>query len=353
LSTRIVGVSVSRHDFKLSSPSVVAYESTEIALNVSVSIELENGLVGWGNAAPDEHVTGETAEGVERTLDESFRSFLIGLDALRIGFIWSKLKEIAPQQPAAIAAIDIALYDLLGKEANLPLYRLLGYARNEIETSVTLSIAETAPSISRARGFQARGFRALKIKCGLNADDDIERVRAIRAAVGTEMRISLDANQGYDVNQTLRVVNALSDCKVAFIEQPIAANDLDGLRDLCSRSPIPVMADESVLTVQDVLNTPASLVNLKLMKTGGITGVLRANAVAESRGIPVMIGCMDESMISMSAAAHLALALDNITYADLDGHLDIINDVARDGLIIRNGMVGVSERAGLGVVVTT
>jgi L-alanine-DL-glutamate epimerase-like enolase superfamily enzyme len=325
----------------------------EIAPNVSVSLELENGLVGWGNAAPDEHVTGETAEGVERTLDQSFRSFLIGLDALRIELIWSKLKEIAPQQPAAIAAIDIALYDLLGQAANLPLYRLLGHARNEIETSVTLSIEEAAVSVSRAREFQARGLRALKIKCGLDVDDDIERVRAIRAAVGTEMRISLDANQGYDLNQTLRMVNALSDCNIAFIEQPIAANDLDGLRDLCSRLPIPVMADESVLSARDVIITPAPLVNLKLMKTGGITGALRANAVAESRGIRAMIGCMDESMISMSAAAHLALALNNIAFADLDGHLDIINDVARDGLIIRNGIVCVSERAGLGVVVTT
>jgi L-alanine-DL-glutamate epimerase-like enolase superfamily enzyme len=351
LSTRIVEVLVSRLDFKLGSPSVVAYESTEIAPNVIVSIELENGLVGWGNAAPDEHVTGENAEGVERTLSKTFRSFLIGVDALRIGLIWSKLNEIAPQQPAAIAAIDIALYDLLGKSANLPLHRLLGDTRETIETSVTLSIEETAVNLTRAREFQTRGFKALKIKCGLSVEGDIERIRAIRAAVGPEMRISLDANQGYDVDQTLRLVSALSDCHIAFIEQPIAANDLDGLRSLCSSLPIPVMADESVLSARDVLVTPAPLVNLKLMKTGGITGALRANAVADSRGIRTMIGCMDESMISMAAAAHLALALDNIAYADLDGHLDIIDDVACDGMIIKNGMVEVSERAGLGVVV--
>jgi L-alanine-DL-glutamate epimerase-like enolase superfamily enzyme len=349
---RIVDVTTFRRNFKLQNPSVVAYEAIETAPNIIVRIELEDGLVGWGNAAPDAHVTAETAEYVERTINQLFRPFLVGQEALRIEWLWSRLCGFAPTQPTAIAAIDIALYDLLAKVAGLPLYELLGPTRSEILTSVTLSIEGTAVSVARALEFQAQGFKALKIKCGLDVEEDVARVRAVRRAVGDAMRISLDANQGYSVETTLRVLADLRGCNIAFIEQPVAADDIEGLRELCRCSPIPVMADESVLGAADVLNCPAPLVNLKLMKTGGITGALKANVAAEARGIRAMVGCMDESRISMAAAAHVALALDNVLYADLDGHLDIIEDVASEGILIADGMVCVSDGAGLGLSVS-
>jgi L-alanine-DL-glutamate epimerase-like enolase superfamily enzyme len=348
---KIAEIAVFRRDFKLSKPSVISYESTETAPNVVVRVELEDGLTGWGNAAPDSYVTGETGESVERTIEVIFRPALIGMKASPVRSIWLRLCELAPEQPSAIAAIDIALYDLLGKTAGIPLCRLLGHARDNIVTSVTLSIEETTTNVARARDLQSRGFKALKIKCGLNVEQDIDRVIAIRAAVGDEMRISLDANQGYSVRETLRVVDALVDCDISFIEQPVAADDLEGLREVCERSRVPVMADESVLGARDVLVTPAPLVNLKLMKAGGVTGVLEANEAAESRGIRAMMGCMDESRISIAAAAHITLALENITYADLDGHLDIIDDVARGGISIEDGLISLSESAGLGVIV--
>lgn len=346
---RIADISIDRQDFQLRNPSVVAYEALDVAQNVIVRLQLENGLVGWGNAAPDEYVTGETAETVERTIRQIFKPFLIGCEALRIEMIWSKLRQLAPHQPSAIAAVDVALYDLLGKISGLPLCKLLGQAREQIETSMTLSIEELPVSVARAAEFRSQGFKALKIKCGLNVAEDIERIRAIRQTVGDQMRISLDANQGYSVGQTLRVLEALRDCNPAFIEQPVAANDIEALAEICRRSPVPVMADESVLSASDVLTTPAPMVNLKLMKTGGITGALKANAVAEARGIRTMLGCMDESRISMAAAAHLALALNNITFADLDGHLDIVDDVVSGGIWIKDGMVSVGDGAGLGL----
>lgn len=348
----ITDVSVFRRDFKLRNPSVVAYEAVEIAPNVIVRVELENGLIGWGNAAPDEHVTGETAESVGHTIKEQFLPFLPGKDASQIELIWAQLRQLAPNQPTAIAAIDIALYDLLGKTAGLSLSKLLGNARDQIATSVTLSIEETSISVARATEFQSQGFKVLKVKCGLDMETDIERIRAIRQTVGGAMQISLDANQGYSVEETLRVLNAVQDCAIAFVEQPVAARDLEALREVCQRSPIPVMADESVLDAADVLATSAPLVNLKLMKTGGITGALKASAVAEARGIRTMIGCMDESRISMAAAAHLALALNNTLYADLDGHLDIVDDVAKDGILIEEGYVRVSADSGLGLQVS-
>ncbi len=348
---RIADVSIFRRDFQLRNPSVVAYEALDVAPNVIVRIELENGLIGWGNAAPDQHVTGETAETVEKTISEQFIPFLLGGEASRIEIIWSMLREIAPKHPSALAAIDIALYDLLGKTAQLPLRKLLGHARSVMETSITLSIENIQSSVSRADEFQAQGFTAFKIKCGLNVEEDIERIKAVRQAVGDEVRISLDANQAYTVAETLRVLEALRDCDIEFIEQPVAANDDEAMKEICRRSPIPVMADESVLGAADVLKTPAPLVNLKLMKTGGITGALKANAVAEARGIRTMLGCMDESRISMAAAAHLVLAQSNFIYADLDGHLDIIDDVAGSGIVIEDGFVTVADDAGLGIKV--
>lgn len=348
---QIVDVGVFRRDFQLRNPSVVAYEAVEVAPNLVVRIELENGLVGWGNAAPDEHVTGENADGVERTLNEVLKPFLLGQFAWRIEAIWPQLCLLAPNQPTAVAAVDIALYDLLGKTAGLPLCQVLGNAKDKIETTVTLSIEDLSITLARAKDFQAQGFRALKIKCGLNPADDIDRVRQIRQIAGSQIRLTLDANQGYSVTEALRVLEAVKDCHIDFVEQPVAANDLDGLRELCQRSPIPVMADESVLSAADVLKTPASLVNLKLMKTGGITGALKANAVAEARGIRAMVGCMDESRISMAAAAHFALAMNNVLYADLDGHIDIIEDVAAEGILIESGLVGTNGNAGLGLLI--
>ncbi|HQR35316.1 MAG TPA: dipeptide epimerase [Blastocatellia bacterium] len=348
---RIVDVSVFRRDFQLRNPSVVAYESVEVAPNVIVRVEVENGLVGWGNAAPDEHVTGENADGVERTLRERLSPFLLGQDASRIEAIWPQLCRLAANQPTAVAAVDIALYDLLGKAAGLPVCQLLGNAKSKLETTVTLSIEELPTTLARAKDFQAQGFRALKVKCGLNPDEDVDRVRQLRRTVGSQIRLTLDANQGYSVAESLRMLEAVKECRIDFIEQPVAATDIEALRELCQRSPIPVMADESVLSAADVLKTPASLVNLKLMKTGGITGALKANAVAEARGIRAMVGCMDESRISMAAAAHFALAMNNIVYGDLDGHIDIVDDAAEQGIMIENGFVLINERAGLGLVV--
>lgn len=348
----IIDVSIFRRDFQLRNPSVVAYEALDVAPNIVVRVELANGLIGWGNAAPDEHVTGENADGVERTLRETLKPFLIGKDSTRIEWLWSQLCQLAPNQPTAIAAVDIALYDLLGKAAGLPLCRLLGNAKNEIETTVTLSIEELPTTLARAKDFQAQGFRALKIKCGLNPEEDIERIRQIRQTVGQQMRMTIDANQGYSVAESLRVFVAIEACRIEFAEQPVAATDLEALREVCQRSPIPVMADESVLSAADVLATPDSLVNLKLMKTGGITGALKANAVAEARGIRAMVGCMDESRISMAAAAHFALAMNNVVFADLDGHIDIIDDFAEQGILIEDGLVCTSESAGLGLVIT-
>lgn len=348
-ATRIVAVEITRHDFPLRHPSVVAYGGVETAPNIVVRMRLENGLVGWGCAAPDEHVTGESPEMVEQTLRGVFSPPLLGRDARRIESIWEELRQLAPGQPAALAAVDIALYDLFGQLLGLPLTELFGGARRELPTTMTLSIEPLEKNLARTNEFLAAGFRALKIKCGVDLDEDIARIRAIRQLAGPEVTLTLDANQGYDVETTLRLLEAVADCRCAFIEQPVPADDHAALARLCAHSPLPVMADESILDAGDVAKTPAPFVNLKLMKTGGITGALKCNAVAAARGIGVMFGCMDESRVSMAAAAHLALGLHNVLYADLDGHIDLLEDVAAGGIILEDGLVRVGAAPGLGL----
>jgi L-alanine-DL-glutamate epimerase-like enolase superfamily enzyme len=346
---RIVSVEVEPFQFQLRHPSIVAYDALEEVENVVVRIEVEGGLVGWGNAAPDFHVTGETPEGVLRTLADHWRPLLLGADARQIQSLWHQLQAEAPGQPTALAAVDVALYDLLGKAAGLPLVQLLGHARHRIATSLTLSLEPLEQNLKRVREFCTAGARILKIKCGLDLREDVARIRAIRAAAGPSVLLTLDANQGYDVEDSLALLAAVKDCQIAFLEQPVPAADEEGLRELVARSQIPVMADESVLDAHDLLQTPAQLVNLKLMKMGGITGALQCNAVAEARGIPVMIGCMDESRISMAAATHLALALHNVAWADLDGHLDLVNDLATGAPSFSDGMLSVPSTPGLGI----
>ncbi|NDD64981.1 MAG: dipeptide epimerase [Acidobacteria bacterium] len=348
-SSRIVAIDIARHDFPLRHPSVVAYGGVETAPNIIVRISLENGLVGWGCAAPDEHVTGESPEMVEQTLRAVFSEPLLSRDARRIESIWEDLRQLAPRQPSALAAVDIALYDLFGQTLGLPLADLFGASRRQIPTTITLSIEPLEKNLARTTEFLAAGFRALKIKCGVDLHEDIARIRAIRQLAGPEVTLTLDANQGYDVETTLRLLDAVADCRCAFIEQPVPADDLAALARLCARSPLPVMADESILDAGDVAKTPAPLVNLKLMKTGGITGALKCNAVAAARGIGVMFGCMDESCVSMAAAAHLALGLRSVVYADLDGHTDLLEDVVSGGISIEDGQVTVGAAPGLGL----
>lgn len=350
---RIAKIEVVPIEFKLKHVTAIAYEAPETAPNIVVKIETDDGLTGWGNAAPDAHVTGETPESVTRILREKFAPALAGADALQIKPLWDDLNRIAPGNPAALAAVDIALYDLLGKASGLPLRDMLGRARESIETFVTIGIAGREESVAKAREFCSAGFRSLKIKCGLSPDDDVERVRSIRAAVGTEIKLCVDANQGYDARASLSVADRLQDQRVEFIEQPVPANDLSALAEVAHYSPLPVMADESALGPADISRViercGVHAVNIKLMKIGGVTGALEGIAIARAAGAAVMLGCMDESVISIAAALHVALSQTAVKWADLDGHLDIVNDAATGGVLLENGALQVFDAPGLGV----
>jgi len=341
--------------FRLKNPYAIAYDAIATAQNLIVRIETQNGFIGWGNAAPDPHVTGETIEMTGEILSNELIPAIVGREARSLARIHEILQQKAPQAPAARAAIDMAVYDLFGQHVKLPLYQLLGWARPQILTSITIGISAVEESVRLAREFVRAGFLVLKIKTGLDWQEDAERVKAIRAAVGSSIALRVDANQGYTAQQAVEFSRRIEHGQIEFIEQPTPAKSLADLKAVRELSKIPIMADESALAANEVLRLAANgmvdMVNLKLMKTGGMTGTMQATAVAATGKLPVMLGCNDESRISIAAAVHLACALGGVQYADLDGAFDIIDDVATGGFQLKDGYLIPSDKPGLGVEV--
>jgi L-Ala-D/L-Glu epimerase len=337
---------------RLGEPYTIAYETVCTTTNIFLRIETDAGLVGYGCAAPDEHVTGETAETVLHALERVAEPVLLGNDPLRIGLWMEQLSRELPTQPSARAAVDLALHDLLGKTAGLPLWKILGGYRESIRTSVTIGILPEDETLDRARRWMARGFTCLKLKGGMDVAGDVARVRKVREAVGPGVELRFDANQGYTVAQALSFIDQVRPANLELFEQPTSRHEPDLLGSVTRGVSLPVMADESLMTLCDAFRLAsrelADMVNVKLMKVGGLSEALQINGVAKSAGLEVMVGCLDESALGIAAGLHFALARGNVTYADLDGHFDLMGDPAADAVIVREGTLSATERPGLG-----
>ena len=331
---------------------IAAGASTE-SHNVIIKILTDYDVVGWGEASPSERVTGETAETVVKILDK-IAPKLIGKCPLRIEQNVELMDSLVEGNPAAKAAIDMALHDILGKTARKPLFMLMGGYRTQVLTDVTLSIKSPKEMARDAVKAVKRGFKALKVKVGVNPAEDLERIKMIREAVGETVELRIDANQGWTPKQAIDVLNKMEKFNIQFAEQPVPAEDLKGLIKVKRNSPIPIMADESVHSPEDALcliqAEAVDLINIKLMKSGGILKGMKIAAVAESADIPCMVGCMGESDIGIAAGAHLAAAVKNIQYADLDSNLFQEDRLVENGgTKIKNSMRVFSKQNGLGI----
>lgn len=326
-------------ELTLITPFRISRNVQPTSANVCVEITYHE-HVGYGEAAPDEYY-GENQQIVLASLS-TFAQHL-GDDPFPIADIMSRLQRAIRWNPSAKAAIDMALYDLVGKILGVPLYRLLGLqAQATPLTSFTIGI-DTPREMAR-KALAARDYPILKVKVG--TPHDLDNIKAIRDVRPTAT-LRVDANTGWTPREAIQMINALAPYTIEFVEQPVAASDLAGLKLIRAHVPVPIMADESCVTVEDIprLAGCVDAVNLKLMKSGGIASVLKMIHVARAHQLKIMLGCMIESSLAITAAAHLTPLLD---YADLDGHLLIEHDPFL-GVTVEQGKLVLPAGPGLGV----
>jgi L-alanine-DL-glutamate epimerase-like enolase superfamily enzyme len=337
---------------KLDEPYTIAYETVSSATNIFILIETDTGIKGIGCGAPDYQITGEDSEGLMLTMQNIIAPEIKGSDPLRPAMLIEQLRPLLKDKPSAMAALDMALYDIMGKAGRMPLWKLLGGYRDRMKTSVTVGILPLRQTLSAAQGWVSKGFKCLKLKGGLDVDGDIERVIRTREAVGKDIELRFDANQGYSVDESLKFIQRTRRAVLELIEQPTPKGQPDLMGRISQAVPIPVMADESLMTLRDAFRIArrglADMVNIKLMKVGGISEALQINSVAKSAGLEAMVGCMDESALSIAAGLHFALARPNVQYADLDGHLGLIDDPTRGSVKIKDGILFPTGGPGLG-----
>jgi L-alanine-DL-glutamate epimerase-like enolase superfamily enzyme len=351
---KIIGCEVWPVELTLAEPFTIAYMTTDKAINYFLRIDTDDGISGFGCSAFDEEVTGENEKSVGAALGDIAVPMLLGEDPLNYAAILSRLHSLLIDQPTAMASVDMALMDIVGKKAGLPLYKLFGGAKSSMVTSITLGIQPVLQVVEKARMWVGKGFKALKVKGGLSVEDDMEKLRRIREAVGHDILLYFDANQGYSMNDALLCMDTLAKVKAEFIEQPCDKKELGQFHQLrnLSQSHMPVMADEAVLGPEDALKViaagGANLFNIKLAKTGGIWRAMKLDAVAHAHGASTMVGCMDEAGLGIAAGLHVALSSTNVKYADLDGHVEFIDDPSYDAVKIIDGRIYPNDGPGLG-----
>jgi L-alanine-DL-glutamate epimerase-like enolase superfamily enzyme len=317
-----MNVAFERVELALDVPFTISRGTTAMTENVVVTLEV-GGETGYGAAAPSAHY-GETTATVEALLPDLLDAADAVGDPHARREVADRMRSVARDNPAARAAVDIALWDLAGKLLDQPVYRLLGLSPDagRPATSFTIGLGETDAMAERAGEAVDAGYPILKVKLG--TDRDLEIVEAIRAAAPAAT-IRVDANEAWGPKEAVRNCRALETFGVEFVEQPVAAENPEGLRHVYERSPLPIAADESCLTAGDVPRVAdrCDIVNLKLMKTGGVTPAIELIHAARAHGLEVMCGCMIETNAAIAGAAQLLPLLD---YADLDGSLLLEDD---------------------------
>lgn len=338
----------------LKKPFKTALRTVNSVEDVIVRISTDTGNIGYGEAPPTGVITGDTKGSIIGAIEDHIAKCIIGLDIENIEEIMHRLDGCIVKNTSAKAAVDIALYDLYGQLYNAPLYKLWGGYRKEIITDITISVND--PEQMAIDSFEAvkQGYNTLKIKVGKEPYRDIERIKAIREAVGYNIMLRIDANQGWKPKEAIRILRRMEDegLDIELVEQPVAAHDFEGLKLVTDNVSIPVMADESIFSPVDALRImqmrAADLINIKLMKNGGIHNALKICSIAETFGIECMIGCMLEAKVSVTAAVHLAAAKRIITKVDLDGPVLCSEDPVSGGAIFNDYRITLTDDPGFG-----
>lgn len=334
-----------QHDISIvhtTHPFVIARGGATEHRLIRVRITDGDGVEGWGEAAPNRFYgeTSDTALGALARLTPVVEA----ADSWALEDIEAEMNRALRFNGSVKSAISAALHDLAGKRLGVPVYKLWGLDPAKAPlSSFTIAIAASEAEL-RQRVEQAASYPVLKIKLGTDHDTDI--IRTVREAAPNKI-LRVDANAAWSPKHALEMVDVLVECGVEYVEQPVAAHDLDGLRFVRERSRLPVIADESCVVSTDIPKLVGAVdgINLKLSKCGGLREALRIIATARSHGMLVMAGCMIETSLGITAAAHFAPLLD---YADFDGAA-LLADDPFVGATIDGGRIAIPDRPGLGV----
>ncbi|GAA2972132.1 dipeptide epimerase [Lentilactobacillus parakefiri] len=348
-------IEVKKAAVPLKRPFKTALRTVTTAQTLIVKVVTSDGKVGYGEAAPTPVITGDTLPSIEAAVEDVIGPKIIGKPLSDSEDIKTTIDQSIVHNSSPKAALNIAVNDLLAQRYGVPLYQLLGGHSNKITTDYTVSVGTVDDMISQARDLIAQGFTTLKIKVGDDSETaDLDKVVAIRKAVGPDIHIRLDANQGWHQKQAVAVINRMRDLKldIQLVEQPVKADDFDGLAYVTANTTTMIMADESIFSVEDAARMirmhGCDIINLKLMKAGGIDNAIKINTLAEVAGIPCMVGSMIESSVSVTAAAHLAAAKQNIKYVDLDASMMFSSNPVAGGIINQQNSITFPDLPGLG-----
>lgn len=333
-------------------PFVIATGTMDYAQNTFIRIHSDTGLYGVGECSAFPMIVGETQDTCV-VLAQAFAKIWKNKDPLDIAARMAELQLYIAGNATIKSAFDMALHDLAAKDANLPLYKFLAGQRKEILTDITLGIAAPEQMAEKAGALKAGGAVALKVKLGKQPKEDVLRIREIRKAVGFDIPIRIDANQGWNLEEAIEALNGMEPFKIQFCEQPMRVYNDHLLPQLRSQTIVPIMADESVYSHYDAdrlcRNDACDYINIKFSKSGGIAQSLKIQAVAQEYAIPCMIGGMLESRLALAANVHFAYAAHNVKFYDLDtcmvGHLE---DPVIGGVQYTGYQVSVSDAIGIG-----
>lgn len=352
---KITEVRLGKISVPLRVPFKTALRSVNSVEDVIVEIHTDTGHTGYGEAPPTGAITGDTTGAIIGAIQDHIAKSIMGMDIEYFEDVLQTVQKCIVKNSSAKAAVDMALWDLYGQLNKVPVYKMLGGARKGIVTDITISVNDPEVMVKDALDAIARGYDCLKMKVGVSPELDIARLAAVREAVGDDICIRIDANTAWEPKEAVRILNGMQErgLKIELVEQPVKAHDLEGLKYVTDHSYVPVLADESVFSPEDAVKImqmrAADLINIKLMKCGGLTNAVKIASAAEIYGVECMLGCMLEAKISVNAAVELACAKKIITKIDLDGPVLCSEDPIIGGAVFDEKNITVSDEPGLGI----
>ena len=353
---KITEIRLGRISVPLRTPFKTALRTVSSVEDVIVEIHTDCGRIGYGEAPPTGPITGDTTGAIIGAIQDHISKAIIGRDVDDFEDIMIAVQKSIVGNTSAKAAVDMALWDLYGQKYGIPVYKMMGGARKNITTDITISVNDPETMVKDSLIALERGYDCLKMKVGINPEMDVTRLKAVREAVGNDVTIRIDANQAWTPKQAVKILNSMQEqgLQIELVEQPVHAHDLEGMKYVTERSYVPVLADESLYSPADAATIlrmgAADLLNIKLMKCGGLYNALKICTMAEVYGVECMIGCMLEAKISVNAAVHLACAKKVITKVDLDGPVLCSEDPILGGAIFNEKDITVSDAPGLGIL---